>query len=85
MRYDTALQYCQIINCKDLSENNAVQPSEMDRTVKGVSHFVARFRIFLFGGGGGVSLKHKEPLGCTLSNEAFLFRNCPCTSYSHPA
>ena len=68
--------------------NNAVQPSEMDRSVIGVSHFVARFSIFLFLGGGGgylMSLKHKEPLGCTLSNEAFLFHNCPCTSYSHPA
>ena len=34
----------------DLSENNAVKPSEMDRTVIGVSHFVARFSIFLFFG-----------------------------------
>ena len=70
----------------DLSENNAVQPSEMDRTVIGVSHFVARFSIFLFFlGVCSMSLKHKEPFGCTLSNEAFLFHNCPCTSYSHPA
>ena len=60
----------------DLSENNAVQPSEMDRTVIGLSHFVARFSIFLFFFWVCVcsmSLKHKEPFKLYLIKRSISF------------
>ena len=75
-----------IINCQDPSENNTVafwNRAYGNRVQSPCTRF--SFFLFLFFFLCLMSLKNKETLSFTLSNEAFLFHSCPCTSYSHLA